>query len=87
LFGGAGAVLEAPALVAGFDDVAVMGSIGRQKGPLICVQEGPLSWRIRNDRAESGSISAEAARRNDCLKFSEIEVADRAQRLGGGAVL
>jgi len=24
-----------------------------------------------------GSISAEAARRNDCLEFSEVEVADR----------
>ena len=34
-----------------------------------------------------GSISAEAARRNDCLEFSEVEVADRVQRLGGGAVL
>ena len=34
-----------------------------------------------------GSISAEAAGRNDCLKFSEVEVADRVQRLGGGAVL
>src|SRR5208337_3501095 len=34
-----------------------------------------------------GSISAEAARRNDCLEFSEVEVADRLQRLGGGTVL
>ena len=31
-----------------------------------------------------GSVSAEAARRNDCLEFSEVEVADRLQRLGGG---
>jgi hypothetical protein len=34
-----------------------------------------------------GSISAEAAGRNDCLEFGEVEVADREQRLGGGAVL
>ena len=57
----------------------------------IGIHEGPLSWRIRNDRAEggrcAGSISAEAAGRNDCLEFSEVEVADRDQRLGGGAVL
>jgi hypothetical protein len=25
--------------------------------------------------------------RNDCLEFGEVEVADRVQRLGGGAVL
>ena len=31
--------------------------------------------------------SAEAAGRNDRLEFSEVEVADRLQRLGGGAVL
>ncbi len=34
-----------------------------------------------------GSISAEAARRNDCLEFSEVEVADRVQCLGSGTVL
>ena len=33
------------------------------------------------------SISVEAAGRNDCLEFSEVEIADRVQRLGGGAVL
>ena len=48
----------------------------------IAIHEGPLSGRIR-----SGLISAEAAGRNDCLEFSEVEVADREQRLGGGAVL
>ena len=34
-----------------------------------------------------GSISAEAAWRNNCLEFSEVEVADRLQRLNGGTVL
>jgi len=34
-----------------------------------------------------GSISAGAAQRNDRLEFSEVEVADRLQRLGGGTVL
>ena len=41
----------------------------------------------RGERTLRGSISAEAAGRNDCLEFSEVEVADREQRLGGGAVL
>ena len=39
------------------------------------------------ERTLRGSISAEATRRNDCLEFSEVEIADREQRLGGGAVL
>ena len=39
------------------------------------------------ERTLRGSISAEAARRNDGLEFSQVEVADRLQRLGGGAVL
>src|SRR5208337_342167 len=44
--------------------------------------------RHAKSRAElRGSISAEAAGRNDGLKFREVEVADRVQRLGGGAVL
>ena len=34
-----------------------------------------------------GSISAEAAGWNDGLEFREVEVADRVQGLGGGAVL
>ncbi len=46
--------------------------------------KGRLSCRERTLR---GSISAEAAGRNDCLEFSEVEVADRVQRLGGGIVL
>src|SRR5574337_1449816 len=33
------------------------------------------------------SISAEAARWNDRLELGEVEIADRLQRLGGGAVL
>jgi len=43
--------------------------------------------RPRAERTSRGSISAEAAGRNDRLEFSEVEVADRLQRLGGGAVL
>ena len=39
------------------------------------------------ERTLRGSISAEAARRNDGLEFRQVEVADRLQRLGGGAVL
>src|ERR1700722_9193264 len=35
----------------------------------------------------AGSVPAEAARRNDRLKFAEIKFADRAQRFGGRAVL
>jgi transposase-like protein len=35
----------------------------------------------------SASVPAEASRWDDCLEFSEIEVADRLQRLGEGAVL
>jgi hypothetical protein len=34
-----------------------------------------------------GSISAEAARRNDRLEFGEVQFADRAQRLGGRTIL
>ena len=34
-----------------------------------------------------GSISAEAARRKDGLEFSQLELTDRLQRLGCGAVL
>ena len=34
-----------------------------------------------------GSISAEAARRNDRLEFAEVQFADRAQRLGGRTIL
>ena len=41
----------------------------------------------RAERTSRGSISAEAAGRNDRLEFREVEVADRLQRLGGGAVL
>jgi len=33
------------------------------------------------------SVAAEAARRDDCLEFSEIEVADRLQCLGKGAIV
>src|SRR5271170_1028541 len=33
------------------------------------------------------SVPAEAARRDDCLEFSEIEVADRLQCLGEGAIV
>jgi hypothetical protein len=33
------------------------------------------------------SVSAEAARRDDCLKFAEVQLADRAQCLCGGTVL
>ena len=33
------------------------------------------------------SVPAEAARRNDRLKFAEVQLADRAQRFGGRAVL
>jgi len=65
-------------------------SIGIQKGPPIGVQKGPLSRRRRNDigQAEAGgSVAAKAARRDDCLEFSEIKVADRLQRLCEGAVL
>jgi hypothetical protein len=39
------------------------------------------------ERTLRGSISAEAAGRNGCLEFGEVEVADRVQRLCGGAVL
>ncbi len=50
-------------------------------------QAGFLNRRL-SCRAESrGSVSAEAAGRNDRLEFREVEVADRVQRLGGGAVL
>jgi hypothetical protein len=41
---------------------------------------------FRRDVA-SASVPAEAARRDDCLEFSEIEVTDRLQRLGECAVL
>ena len=44
--------------------------------------------RHAKSRAElRRSISAGAAGRTDGLKFREVEVADRVQRLGGGAVL
>ena len=39
---GAGAVREAPALVAGFEEVAMMGSIGTQPGPPIGVKAIPF---------------------------------------------
>jgi len=39
------------------------------------------------ERTSRGSISVEAAGWNDRLEFSEVEVADRVQRLGGGGVL
>src|SRR5271165_6907483 len=39
------------------------------------------------ERTLRGSISAEAARRNDGLEFSEVEVADRLEALGQRAVL
>src|SRR5208337_1514446 len=35
-------------------------SIGTQKGPPYRVQKGPLSWRIRNDRAESGRCAGQS---------------------------
>ena len=35
-------------------------SIGTQKRPPIGVQKGPLSWRIRNDRAESGRCAGQS---------------------------
>ena len=37
----------------------------------------------QRERTSRGSFSAEAAGRNDRLEFSEVEVADRVQRLGG----
>jgi hypothetical protein len=39
-----------------------------------------------NRRGER-SVPSEAAWRNDCLKFAEVEFANRSQRLGGRAVL
>ena len=39
---------------------AVPVSIGTQKGPPIGVQKGPLLWRIRNDRAESGRCAGQS---------------------------
>ena len=38
-------------------------------------------------RGRGWSVPTEAARRNNRLKFAEVEIADRAQRLGGRAVL
>jgi Xaa-Pro aminopeptidase len=51
-----------------------------------CFSPRSIVTRCR-ERSCAGSISAEAARRSDGLKFREVEVADREQRLGGGAVL
>ena len=39
MFGGSGAVLEAPALVAGFDDVAMMGEAVEQRGRHLWIAE------------------------------------------------
>jgi transposase len=44
------------------DNPTLLLSIGTQKGPPIGVQKGPLSWRIGNDRAESGRCPAPAHR-------------------------
>jgi hypothetical protein len=39
-------------------------------------------------RADDARVNLGRSRgANDCLEFSEVEVADREQRLGGGAVL
>ena len=38
-------------------------------------------------RGRGWSVPTEAARRNNRLKFAEVQIADRAQRLGGRAVL
>jgi len=48
---------------------------------------GAFGMTVRRADVARRSISAEAAGWNDCLEFSEVEVADRDQRLGGGAVL
>ena len=52
----------------------------------VSILRGPLRMALR-ERTLRGSISAEAARRNDCLEFSQVEVADRLQRLGGGRLV
>jgi zinc-finger of transposase IS204/IS1001/IS1096/IS1165 len=65
-------------------------SIGIQKGPPIGAQKGPFrdgAGTIFRREVASALVPAEAARRDDCLEFSEIEVRDRLQRLGEGAVL
>ena len=51
-----------------------------------CFSPRSIATRSR-ERSCAGSISAEAARRNDGMKFGEVEVADRVQCLGGDAVL
>ena len=42
------------------DNPTLLLSIGTQKGPPIGVQKGPLSWRIGNDRAESGRCAGQS---------------------------
>ena len=62
-----------------------------ETGPQICTEKGTrfaAHWEgRREEQTLRGSVSTEGARWNDCLEFSEVEVADRLQRLGGGAVL
>jgi hypothetical protein len=69
----------------------MMGSLGTQPGPPISVQGNPLSWRMRNGRAESGRCAGQSRPkpRGGTIAWSSVrlEVADRVQRLGGGAVL
>ena len=42
------------------DNPTLLLSIGTQKEPPIGVQKGPLSWRIGNDRAESGRCAGQS---------------------------
>ena len=42
------------------DNPTLLLSIGTQKGTPIGVQKGPLSWRMRNDRAESGRCAGQS---------------------------
>ena len=62
-----------------------------ETGPRICTEKGTrfvAHWEgPREEQTLRGSVSTEAARWNDCLEFSEVEVADCLQCLGAGAVL
>ena len=57
-FGGSGAVLEAPALVAGLDDVAMVGQAVEQRGRHLGIAEHvQMPQRPTRESLRSGSLS------------------------------